>query len=93
MRVRVMDETPRDLRWRGVALDEFTGKAWKKSVQARQNELVNDRGGGLFQFGTAQSINRLTRQTFFLEPLESAVLFAAPSSCCCPGRSSVCSCR
>ncbi len=78
MRVRIMDETPRDLRWRGVALDEFTGKAWKKSVQARQNELINDRGGGLFQFGTAQSINRLTRQTFFLEPLESAVLFAAP---------------
>jgi transglutaminase-like putative cysteine protease len=77
MRVRILDETPRDLRWRGVALDEFTGKAWKKSVQARQNELINDRGG-LFQFGTAQSIDRLTRQTFFLEPLESAVLFAAP---------------
>lgn len=77
MRVRILDETPRDLRWRGVALDEFTGKAWKKSVQARQNDLVNDRGG-LFQFGTAQSIDRLTRQTFFLEPLESAVLFAAP---------------
>ena len=77
MRVRIIDETPRDLRWRGVALDEFTGKAWKKSIQARQNELINDRGG-LFQFGTAQSIHRLTRQTFFLEPLESAVLFAAP---------------
>lgn len=77
MRVRIVDQTPRDLRWRGVALDEFTGKAWKKSAQARQNELVNDRGG-LFQFGTAPSIQRLTRQTFFLEPLESAVLFAAP---------------
>ena len=78
MRVRILDETPRDLRWRGVALDEFTGKGWKKSVHARQNDLVNDRGGGLFQFGTAQSIDRLTRQTFFLEPLESAVLFTAP---------------
>jgi len=77
MRVRVIDDTPRDLRWRGVALDEFTGKAWKKSAVARQNELVNERAG-LFQFGTAQSVNRLTRQTFFLEPLESAVLFAAP---------------
>src|SRR6185503_14770107 len=32
MRVRVIDDTPRDLRWRGVALDEFTGKAWKKSA-------------------------------------------------------------
>ncbi|HJU93833.1 MAG TPA: DUF3488 and transglutaminase-like domain-containing protein, partial [Pyrinomonadaceae bacterium] len=78
MRVRVVDQTPRELRWRGVALDEFTGKAWKKSVQARQTELANDRGGGLFQFGTARSVDRLTRQTFFLEPLESAVLFAAP---------------
>ena len=77
MRVRVVDETPRDLRWRGVALDEFTGKAWRKSVHARQNQLINDRGG-IYQFGTAQSIHRLTRQTFFLEPLESAVLFAAP---------------
>ena len=77
MRVRVVDQTPRELRWRGVALDEFTGKGWKKSVQARQNDLVNERGG-LYQFGTARSIDRLTRQTFFLEPLESPVLFAAP---------------
>jgi transglutaminase-like putative cysteine protease len=77
MRVRVVDQTPRDLRWRGVALDEFTGRAWKKSIRARENELINDRGG-LFQFGTAPSVHRLTRQIFFLEPLESAVLFAAP---------------
>ena len=80
MRVRVVDPTSRELRWRGVALDEFTGKAWKKSSQARQSRPINDRGGGLFQFGTAQSINRLTRQTFFLEPLESPVLFAAPQA-------------
>ena len=79
MRVRVENsETPRDLRWRGVALDEFTGKAWKKSVQARQNELVDDRGGGFYQFGTTQTRDSLVKQTFFLEPMESAVLFAAP---------------
>ena len=78
MRVRVEDnETPRSLRWRGVALDEFTGRSWKKSIQARQNELVNDRGG-FFQFGTTQTPDSLVKQTFFLEPLESAVLFAAP---------------
>jgi transglutaminase-like putative cysteine protease len=74
----VLDPTPRELRWRGVALDEFTGKAWKKSAQARQNDPVTDRGGGLYQFGTARALDRLTRQTFFLEPLESPVLFAAP---------------
>lgn len=77
MRVRVVDQTPRELRWRGVALDEFTGKAWKKSVQARQSDTINDKGG-LFRFDTVRSIDRLTRQTFFLEPLESPVLFAAP---------------
>lgn len=78
MRVRVEDtQTPRDLRWRGVALDEFTGRGWKKSAQARQLDVVNERGG-LFQFGTTEAINRLTTQTFFLEPLDSAVLFAAP---------------
>jgi transglutaminase-like putative cysteine protease len=77
MRVRVLDQTPRELRWRGVALDEFTGKAWKKSAQARQNGPVSEKGG-LFRFDTVRSIDRLTRQTFFLEPLESPVLFAAP---------------
>ena len=78
MRVRVEDTgTTRDLRWRGVALDEFTGIGWKKSVQARQNDLVNDRAG-FFQFGTTRAPDSLVKQTFFLEPLESAVLFAAP---------------
>jgi transglutaminase-like putative cysteine protease len=78
MRVRVEDSPgQRELRWRGVALDEFTGIGWKKSTQARQLATVNERGG-LFQFGTTEAIHHLTTQTFFLEPLESPVLFAAP---------------
>ena len=78
MRVRVEDtQTSRDLRWRGVALDDFTGNGWRKSPQARQLDSVAARSG-LFQFGTTEAINRLTTQTFFLEPLESQVLFAAP---------------
>jgi len=78
MRVRVEDNQPaREPRWRGVALDEFTGTAWRKSPQARQIEQVTERGG-LFQFGTTEALHRLTTQTFFLEPLESPVLFAAP---------------
>ncbi len=65
-----------DVRWRGVALDEFTGKGWKKSDAARRSELItNDRG--LFQLGTTQALNRLTTQTVFLEPIESPILFAA----------------
>lgn len=78
MRVRIEDnQLPRDPRWRGVALDEFTGNGWKKSNQARQIEQVTERGG-FFQFGTTEALHRLTTQTFFLEPLESPVLFAAP---------------
>jgi len=78
MRVRIEDNQPaRDPRWRGVALDEFTGAGWKKSNQARQIEQVTERGG-FFQFGTTEALHRLTTQTFFLEPLESPVLFAAP---------------
>ncbi len=78
MRVRVEgSEPPQGLRWRGVALDEFTGKAWRKSAEARQASSANERGG-FFQVGTTEALHRLTSQTFFLEPLESTVLFGAP---------------
>jgi len=79
MRVRLdNNDTPRALRWRGVALDEFTGFGWKKSPEARRPDPVEQRGG-FFQLGTTtQGVHRLTLQTFFLEPLESPVLFAAP---------------
>lgn len=80
MRVRIDDsETPHGLRWRGVALDEFTGMGWKKSPDARRPRQVDERGG-FFQFGTAPALHHLTTQTFFLEPLESSVLFAAPQA-------------
>jgi hypothetical protein len=78
MRVRVDDpEPPQGLRWRGVALDEFTGIAWKKSPEARRLEAADERSG-LFQVGSVEALHRLTSQTFLLEPLESAVLFGAP---------------
>lgn len=78
MRVRVDDpERSRGLRWRGVALDEFTGKAWRKSSDARRAAAANERGG-FFAVGTTEALHRLTSQTFFLEPLESPVLFGAP---------------
>jgi transglutaminase-like putative cysteine protease len=78
MRVRVDDNQPlRDWRWRGVALDEFTGLGWRKSAQARQLDVVVERAG-FFKVDTTEAVHRLTTQTFFLEPLESPVLFAAP---------------
>jgi Ca2+/Na+ antiporter len=66
-----------DLRWRGVALDDFTGRAWKKSAAAELSEKKeSDRG--FFQLGTTEDVQRLTAQTFFLEPVDTPVLFGAP---------------
>ena len=77
MHIRVEDPQPgRELRWRGVALDEFTGRGWKKSPEARRTEQrTNEKG--FFQLGTPEALHRLTTQTVFLEPIESPVLFAA----------------
>ncbi|MEP6743582.1 MAG: transglutaminaseTgpA domain-containing protein [bacterium] len=78
MHVRLDDAANgREFRWRGVALDEFTGYGWRKSATARHTDpLTNDRG--FYQLGTTESLHRLTTQTIFLEPIESPVLFAAP---------------
>ena len=77
MHVRLEDAQPRGaFRWRGVALDEFTGRGWRKSAEARRStKRENDKG--FFQLGTTQALHRLTTQTVFLEPIESPVLFAA----------------
>jgi transglutaminase-like putative cysteine protease len=77
MHVRIEDAQPGGaLRWRGVALDEFTGRAWRKSSEARRTlEKKNDKG--FFQVGTPEALHQRTTQTIFLESIESPVLFAA----------------
>ncbi|HEY0546312.1 MAG TPA: DUF3488 and transglutaminase-like domain-containing protein [Pyrinomonadaceae bacterium] len=79
MRVRVEDaqaERNQNLRWRGVALDYFTGQGWRKSkVGASRLYPANERG--LFQLGTTDGLHHLTTQTFFVEPIDTGVLFAA----------------
>ncbi|MGH9871457.1 MAG: transglutaminase TgpA family protein [Pyrinomonadaceae bacterium] len=77
MHVRLEDAQPREgFRWRGVALDEFTGRGWRKSAEAKHTTQKNN-DKGFFQLGTAETLHRLTTQTVFLEPIESPVLFAA----------------
>jgi hypothetical protein len=80
MRVRLEDADARakeDLKWRGVALDEFIGKTWRKSAEARKLQpKVSERG--FFQLGTTDAMHGLATQTVFLEPLDSPVLVAAP---------------
>ena len=67
---------PNGLRWRGVALDEFTGKAWKKSRTAERFETKQSESG-FFKLGTTEDLQRLTTQTFFVEPVDTPVLFGA----------------
>ena len=42
---RLGSAPPDGLRWRGVALDEFTGKAWKKSALAARSERKESERG------------------------------------------------
>src|SRR2546423_1939398 len=69
---------PSGLRWRGVALDEFTGTAWKKSRAAERWEKAEVDRSGLFKIGTTEDVGRLTTQMFFLEPVDTLALFGAP---------------
>jgi transglutaminase-like putative cysteine protease len=80
MRVRIEgpNSVPESgLKWRGVGLDEFTGLAWKKSSEARRTQQKPIERG-FFHLGTTDAPQGLTRQTVFLEPISSNVLFAAP---------------
>jgi transglutaminase-like putative cysteine protease len=73
------------LRWRGVALDEFTGREWIKSSVAQSFEK-KESDSGLFQVGTTEDLRRLTAQTFFVEPLDTPVLFGLPRIVALQGR-------
>src|SRR6266404_9356009 len=75
----------RDLRWRGVALDEFHGRAWVKSPAAQRFEK-KESDSGLFQVGTTEDLRRLAAQTFFVEPLDTPVLFGLPRIVALQGR-------
>lgn len=79
MRVRVEDpqaQRNQSLRWRGVALDEFNGRGWRRSRgRSSYEQTTSERN--FFQFGTIDSLHRITTQTFFVEPIDTPVLFAA----------------
>jgi protein-glutamine gamma-glutamyltransferase len=78
VRIEEPDSAPvPELRWRGLALDEFTGRAWRKSSAARHPvQITLDHG--FFRVGTTDARKGLITQTVFLEALSSNVLFAAP---------------
>lgn len=79
MRVRVEGQAAaraQNLRWRGVALDRFDGRHWFQSSDSRPAYPAYE--GDLFRLGTTEDLSRVTKQTFFVEPLDTPVLFAAP---------------
>jgi protein-glutamine gamma-glutamyltransferase len=80
MRVRVEDtqaKRRRNLRWRGVALDQFNGHEWQRTSRESAYVPANSERN-FFQLGTTEGLHRLTTQTFFVEPIDTPVLFAAP---------------
>ncbi len=76
---RVRVESPRGvesgLRWRGVALDYFTGRGWRQS--RLEKNLQRDSGRNFYQFAPIDDTEALTKQTFFLEPIDTPYLFGA----------------
>ncbi len=78
MRVRI-DQNNNDnldkLLWRGVALDHFDNRTWKKST-AYFGTPCFSRTGGLISFDSSANNGKGTIQTFYLEPMSTDVLFA-----------------
>lgn len=80
MRVRVegaQSNPGRRLRWRGVGLDSFNGRGWSRTGRRTSFEQLGSERG-IFQLGTTEGLHKLTTQTFYLEPVDTPVLFAAP---------------
>ena len=77
MRVRIENETPNSIHWRGVALDTFNGRSWSKTQPAlREPRVRNERD--LIQVDLARRQEGMTLQTVYLEPLDTPVIFGLP---------------
>lgn len=76
MRVRLGElpaGLPPGLKWRGIALDHYDGRAWSR------NRFVLSRvqhSGDYFKLENSIQGTQLLEQTFFLEPLSTDVVFA-----------------
>lgn len=79
MRVRLdaMPEDLSDIKWRGIALDIFDNRAWRRSRPALRN-VFERRGADVIQLDSAGNRESLVLQTFYVEPLDATVLFNIP---------------
>ncbi len=79
MRVRIEEGEPPQgmIRWRGLALDTFDGQAWSRArANVRESYIRGERD--LIQVGYPTDRENLVLQTFFLEPLDTPILFGLP---------------
>lgn len=76
MRVRLEGKyDSSNLRWRGVALDNFDNKTWSKSIKnSREKFSANDKD--IIQIDYAESRDEIAIQTVYLEPMDTPTIFA-----------------
>jgi transglutaminase-like putative cysteine protease len=79
MHVRVQQQPEQyrmPLRWRGVTLDRYENGGWSDSTRQRKFPLPQKSEG--FEVEPVTDRRFITRQEFYLTPLDTGVLFAAP---------------
>lgn len=77
MRVRVGEppgKLPKNLKWRGIALDHYDGRTWSRSNLLRYPVPIQ---GEYFKLERSVLTPNLLWQTFYLEALTTDVLFAS----------------
>jgi hypothetical protein len=65
----------KNFRWRGVALDSFDNRTWKKS-RAQYTEPFIKTEKDFFLIDAAADVRQVVTQTVYLEPIDSPVLFS-----------------
>jgi hypothetical protein len=81
MRVSIPDWVPEperlpNLRWRGVVLDEFDGRAW--TIRHVHRVALRRMPGGDFPVSAPRGTGRILVQEVYLEPLGTEIIFGAP---------------
>ena len=81
MRVRFPDSIKEpqqlpNLRWRGLALDQFDGRVWEAGP--RQRMLLRRESSGEFALAAPQGTGQVVRQEILLDPIGSDAIFVAP---------------
>ncbi|MBK9165209.1 MAG: DUF3488 domain-containing protein [Acidobacteria bacterium] len=79
MRVRLdaMPEDISEIKWRGIALDIFDNRSWRRSRPALRN-VFERRGADVIQLDSAGNREKLLLQTFYAEPIDATALFNLP---------------